>query len=56
LWGVALSAMIDLKSPTFSITALTAAIHGGMQGTSDIPMDFDEVSAGTLGNITVNVT
>lgn len=56
LWGVALAAMPDLKSPMFSITGLTAGLHGGSQGTSDIVIGYKEVTQGVLANITVNVS
>ena len=56
LWGIALAAMTNLKAPIFSITSLEACVHVGSPGTSDITMDFDEVSAGSIGNITINVT
>jgi uncharacterized phage protein gp47/JayE len=56
LWGAALSAMTSLSNPTFSITSLTAAIHGDAQGTTDIPIDFNEAIHGTTAYITVNAT
>lgn len=56
LWGAALSAMASLSSPTFSITSLTAAVHSGTQGTTDIPIDFNKVVRGNASYITVNAT
>jgi len=56
LWGISLTAMPDLKTPMFSITSLTAGLHGGSQGTSDIVISYKEVTQGVLANITVNVT
>lgn len=56
LWGTALLAMTSLSSPTFSIVSLTAAVHGGTQGTTDIPIDFNKVVRGNSSYITVNAT
>jgi uncharacterized phage protein gp47/JayE len=56
LWGAALSAMGSLSNPTFSITALTAAIHSEAQGSSDIVIAFDEAVRSNISYITVNVT
>jgi hypothetical protein len=55
-WGAALSAMASLSSPTFSITSLTAAKHGGTQGTDDIVIAFNEAARGNTDYITVNVS
>jgi uncharacterized phage protein gp47/JayE len=54
LWGAALSANTALNNPTFSITSLTMAMHGGTQGTSDIPITFNQVLRGNTAYITVN--
>lgn len=56
LWGAALSAMPNLKAPTFSITSLTAGKTTGSQGTTDIAILFNEVTQGVVENITINVT
>ncbi len=56
LWGAALSAMNSLSNPAFSITSLTAARHGGPQGTDDIVMAFNEVARGNADYISVNVS
>jgi uncharacterized phage protein gp47/JayE len=56
LWGAAISANIVLTKPLFSITGLLAAKHGGVQGTNDIVIAFNEVTRGNIANITVNVT
>lgn len=56
LWGTALTAMSNLRTPMFSISGLTAALHGGSLGTTDIVMAFNEVTRGNISNITVNVT
>jgi len=55
LWGAALSVQ-NLTKPTFSITSLTAAEHGGVQGTADIITAFNEVVRGNADYVTVNVT
>lgn len=56
LWGAALSANTVSTKPTFSITGLTAARHGGTLATSDIVIAFNEVTRGNVANITVNVS
>jgi uncharacterized phage protein gp47/JayE len=56
LWGAAISANIVLTKPLFSITGVTAARHGEVQGTSDIPIAFNEVTRGNIANIIVNAT
>lgn len=56
LWGAALSAMSDLTKPVFSITSLTAAVHGGVQGTADIEIAINEITRGNADYITINVT
>ncbi|HBC94309.1 MAG TPA: hypothetical protein DCZ10_15780 [Pelotomaculum sp.] len=56
LWGAALSAMSNLAKPSFSITSLTAAKHGGAQATADIAIAFNEVVRGNSSYITINVT
>jgi uncharacterized phage protein gp47/JayE len=55
LWGIALSSMPDLKSPLFSITALTACLHSGSPGTSDIVIAHNEVARGNVSYITITV-
>lgn len=54
LWGAGLSVMPTLKNPMFSITSLTAGLHGQAQGTSDIVVAFNEVTEGDIANVTVN--
>lgn len=56
LWGTALTAMADLTNPTFSITSVTAAIHGNTQGTTDISIIYNEVCRGNINYITANVS
>ena len=56
LWGSALSAMINLSKPIFSITSLTLAKHGLIQGTVDIVTAFNEVVRGNISYLTINVT
>ena len=46
----------DLKNPTFSLTSLTIGKSIGSQGTSDISVLFNEVVAGNIANITVNIS
>jgi uncharacterized phage protein gp47/JayE len=56
LWGSALQANTTPSKPTFSITGLTAARHGGTQGTTDISIAYNEVTRGNVAYITVNVS
>lgn len=56
LWASALSALGNVYQPSFSITALTACLHGGSLATTDITIAFNQVTVGTVGYITVNVT
>lgn len=55
IWGVALQAISDLTNPTFSITGVTAAKHGEIQGTDQIDLSFKEITRGDINYITVNV-
>ena len=55
LFGPALSAQ-NLASPIFSVTSITAARHGGVQGTADIITVFNEALRGNVAYITVNAT
>lgn len=55
LWGIALQAISDLASPTFSITGLTAAKHGETQNTEEIDLTFKQITRGDVNYITVNV-
>jgi hypothetical protein len=52
LWGAALSVQ-ELTAPVFSITALTACLHGGSPGTADIAILFNQVVQGIAGYITI---
>ncbi len=54
-YGPALSVQ-ELSNPSFTITSITAAIHGGTQGTSDIATTFDQAVRGNASYITVNVS
>jgi uncharacterized phage protein gp47/JayE len=54
LWGTALSVMSDLKDPSFSVTSVTAARHGGTQSTSDVTIAYNESCAGDSNYITIN--
>lgn len=56
LWGAALQANTVPSKPTFSITGLTAARHGGTQGTDDISIAYNEVTRGNAAYITINVS
>ena len=54
-YGPSLSVQ-NLASPIFSVTSITAAIHGGVQGTADIVTAFNESLRGNTAYITVNVS
>lgn len=56
LWGASLATMANLAQPTFSITSLTAALHGQPQGTADIPLAFATTTQGVAANIVVNAS
>lgn len=56
LWGAALQANTIPSKPLFSITSVTAARHGGTQGTSDISLAYNEVTRGNTDYITINVS
>ncbi|GAB6170540.1 baseplate J/gp47 family protein [Paradesulfitobacterium aromaticivorans] len=54
-FGPALSAQ-NLSSSVFSVTSITAARHGGVQGTADITTAFNEAVRGNTAYVTVNIT
>jgi len=54
-YGPALSAQ-NLSVPTFSVTSITAARHGGTLGTNDIIMAFNEAVRGNASYVTINVS
>lgn len=56
IWGVALSAMSDLKSPSFSITSVEVGFDEEDRSSEDILVAFNEVIKGNEYNIVVNVT
>jgi uncharacterized phage protein gp47/JayE len=56
LWGAALSVNDTPTNPVFSVTSITAARHSQTQGTSDIVIDYNEVSHGDIANIVVNIS
>lgn len=58
LWSAALSVNTNPAKPTFSITSLTAAVHGSAQaqGTAPIPISYNQVARGNASYVTVTVT
>lgn len=44
----------NLTRPTFSINAITICKHGGSPGTSDISIEFNEVTTGSISNVTIS--
>lgn len=55
IWGVALSAMTDLRTPSFSIVSVEVGLTSENQSSEDIIMSFNEVTRGNIENIVVNV-
>ena len=55
LYGPALSVQ-DLSAPVFTVTSITAARHGEVQGTTDIITVFNEALRGNTEYVTVNVS
>lgn len=53
LWWAAMNAMQSQAAPTFSVTSVTVCRHGGIAGTSDIALAFDEVARGNANYVTV---
>jgi uncharacterized phage protein gp47/JayE len=56
LWGTVLAVNTSLTNPTFSVTGVTAAVHGGTQGTTDIPIAFNQILRGNSAYITINIS
>ena len=56
LWSTAQSANADLTNPTYAVTSLSVAKHGGTAGTAEIVTAFNEVIQGNADYITVNVS
>lgn len=54
LWGAALSANPTPANPAFAVTSITAALHGGVQGTAPIPIAYNQVAQGNAAYVTVN--
>lgn len=50
----AMSVNTNLARPIFSINAITICKHGGTPGTSDIVIDFNEVTTGSIANVTIS--
>lgn len=55
IWGVALTAMTDLRSPSFSIVSVKVGLSSENQSAEDIIIAFNEVTKGSIENIVVNV-
>lgn len=53
LWQAATSATNSISNPAFAVTAVVAGKVGDPQTTSDIVINFDEVSKGTLTDMVV---
>jgi uncharacterized phage protein gp47/JayE len=55
LYGAALSVMANLSQPYFSIRALTLGTSASPTGTTDISLNFYQVSSGVTGNVILTV-
>jgi len=55
IWGVALYAMQDLKTPSFSITEVKAGTESENQKAEDIEILFQEVTRGNVENVEIIV-
>jgi hypothetical protein len=55
IWGVALYAMQDLKTPSFSITEVKAGTESENQKAEDIEILFQEVTRGNAENVEIIV-
>lgn len=47
---------LAVLSNTYKVTAVTQAIHAGMQAAADVAIAFNQAAAAVVANITVNVT
>lgn len=56
IWFVAQQVVADPRTPTFSVSSVTAARHGETLSNDDVIIAYDEVAKGNLSMITVNVT
>lgn len=56
LWKAAMTVIATPTSPTFSLTALTAAIHGNSLGTADITVNFNQQAITLISSIALTVT
>jgi len=56
IWFVAQQVVSDPRTPTFSVSSVTAARHGEALSSDDVVIAYDEVAKGNLSMITVNVT
>ena len=56
IWFVAQQVVPDPRTPTFSVSSVTAARHGEALSSDDVVIAYDEVAKGNLSMITVNVT
>ena len=56
IWMVAQQINTDPRTPSFSISSVKAARHGGALGVLDVAIDYDEVAHGNAAYITVNVS
>lgn len=56
IWMVAQMVNADPRTPSFAVSSVRAARHGGELGVLDVPIGYDEVAHGSAAYITVNVT
>jgi uncharacterized phage protein gp47/JayE len=55
LYGAALSVMLNLSAPIFSITSLFSGLAPSPAGTTDIVLTFNQCAQGLTPNVVVNV-
>lgn len=55
IWGVALTAMKDLRAPSFSIASVEIGPDENNKSSEDIMIAFNEVTQGNIQNIVINV-
>lgn len=56
LWAIALSAMPNMASPIFSITAISAGFSANEQSNEELELAFNHVTVGKFENIVINIS
>ncbi len=55
IYSSALSAVGDPSNPLYYIRSINACLHGGTPATTDIAIAFNEVTTGSVADITINL-